>query len=174
MSLRWLAPIALAFLVTVGCHEVHLDYDGRPGEIDVYDDLFSVSVIDEDHVIAVGYFGAIYTTDDGGASWTKRDSGTPNRRATRGASDRPPHPESGPDSRAAASIASSSQGGPGSTMTRAPPAAVRAAPGAVPIGGSTLAPRGSAACLRAAADLAACDAGTRSLRRDTSASASSC
>jgi photosystem II stability/assembly factor-like uncharacterized protein len=71
-----LAALAVLWIGGVGCHEVHFEPRVTSGEIGVYDDLFSVSVIDEDHVIAVGYFGAIYTTDDGGASWTKRESET--------------------------------------------------------------------------------------------------
>jgi photosystem II stability/assembly factor-like uncharacterized protein len=73
---RWLGFVALAALVSIGCHEVHLDYDGRPGEIDVYDDLFSVSVADEQHAVAVGYYGAAYWTADGGDTWKKGETGT--------------------------------------------------------------------------------------------------
>ena len=39
----------------------------RPGEIDIYDDLFAVSVADAEHVVAAGYWGSVYVSDDGGA-----------------------------------------------------------------------------------------------------------
>lgn len=73
---RWLATLALALLASIGCHEVHLDYDGRPGEIDVYDNLFSVSVADDQHAVAVGYYGAAYWSEDGGETWKKGTTGT--------------------------------------------------------------------------------------------------
>lgn len=77
MSLRrWLAPTALAALVWLGCHEVHLDYDSGLGEIGVYDDLFSVSVPDDQHAVAVGYYGAVYWTEDAGETWKKGTTNT--------------------------------------------------------------------------------------------------
>lgn len=43
---------------------------------EINDDLFSVSVIDPANAVAVGYYGAILQTQDGGATWLRRDSGT--------------------------------------------------------------------------------------------------
>jgi photosystem II stability/assembly factor-like uncharacterized protein len=66
-----------AFLLLVwaaaalGCHEYHFDYTVKPGEIQVYDDLYSVSSPDPDHAVAVGYYGAVYYTEDGGETWDK-------------------------------------------------------------------------------------------------------
>lgn len=48
----------------------------QPGEIDIYDDLFSVSVADEQHAVAVGYHGSIYWTEDGGDTWNKGEAPT--------------------------------------------------------------------------------------------------
>ena len=73
---RWLASTALAVFALSGCHEVHLDYDREPGEIDVYDNLFSVSVADEQHAVSVGYYGAAYWTADGGNTWKKGATNT--------------------------------------------------------------------------------------------------
>ncbi len=73
------AYLALCLAVTVGslaCHQ--LDFDSRvgEGEIGIYDDLFSVSVVDENHTVAVGYHGAAYWTSDGGKTWNKGETGT--------------------------------------------------------------------------------------------------
>jgi photosystem II stability/assembly factor-like uncharacterized protein len=70
--LRHFVAACVAFAVAgLACHQ--LDYSPRvpEGEIDIYDDLFAVSVVDEEHAVAVGYYGAIYWTDDGGESWHK-------------------------------------------------------------------------------------------------------
>lgn len=74
--LRWLAPLALAAVATISCHDVHLDYDRAAGEIDVFDDLFSVSVVDDTNAVAVGYYGAAYYTRDAGTTWKKGSTGT--------------------------------------------------------------------------------------------------
>ena len=63
-------PLLLA-LLAFGCHEVHLDYSQSPGEIVLYDDLYSVSMPDENHAVAVGYYGSAYFTSDGGESWNQ-------------------------------------------------------------------------------------------------------
>jgi photosystem II stability/assembly factor-like uncharacterized protein len=57
-----------------GCHV--LDFTPRygKGEIDIFDDLFSVSVTDDQRVVAVGYHGSIYYTADGGENWSKAAS----------------------------------------------------------------------------------------------------
>jgi len=74
---RHLFVACLAIAVAgLGCHQ--LDFSPRvpEGEIDIYDDLFAVSVVDENHVVAVGYHGAIYWTQDAGESWHKGKTGT--------------------------------------------------------------------------------------------------
>lgn len=53
------------------CHEVHLDYSQSPGEIVLFDDLYSVSMPDENHAVAVGYYGSAYFTLDGGETWSR-------------------------------------------------------------------------------------------------------
>jgi photosystem II stability/assembly factor-like uncharacterized protein len=75
--LRILAAAGAALLLAgTGCQV--LDYSPRyaEGEIDIFDDLFSVAVPDEDHAVAVGYLGTAYWTEDGGDSWSKGRTGT--------------------------------------------------------------------------------------------------
>jgi photosystem II stability/assembly factor-like uncharacterized protein len=67
----WLIVPALLALAGIGCHEVHLDFDKHESEIVLFDDLYSVSVVDEDHAVAVGYYGTVYWTEDGGESWQR-------------------------------------------------------------------------------------------------------
>lgn len=59
-----------------GCHVLDFSPRYAPDEIDILDDLFAVSVVDENHVVAVGYHGATYYTEDGGDSWLKGSSDT--------------------------------------------------------------------------------------------------
>lgn len=78
MGLRSSALLALAGLaaVSLACHEMHFDPQAGSGEIEIYDDLFSVSAVDDQHVVAAGYWGAIYRSEDGGQSWVKAETGT--------------------------------------------------------------------------------------------------
>jgi hypothetical protein len=73
-----LSAVALsAFAVfQAGCHV--LDYSPRfgEGEIGIFDDLFSVSVIDDQRVVAAGYHGSIYVTQDAGANWIRASADT--------------------------------------------------------------------------------------------------
>lgn len=68
---------ALALLAGLGlglaaaCHEVHFEPRENSREIQIHDDLFAVSVVDAEHVVAAGYWGSIYTSFDGGESWQK-------------------------------------------------------------------------------------------------------
>ena len=51
------------------CHEVHFDPNKSSSEkIDIYDDLFAVSAPTPQNVVAAGYWGSVYVSDDGGAS----------------------------------------------------------------------------------------------------------
>ena len=65
--------LALSILAIggLGCH--NLDFSSRygKGEIDIFDDLYSLAVVDGEHVVAVGYQGTAYFTEDGGESWKK-------------------------------------------------------------------------------------------------------
>jgi photosystem II stability/assembly factor-like uncharacterized protein len=68
----WIAIAA----ASVGCHQFDFSPRTAEGAIDIYDDLFAVSASDEMHTVAVGYHGAAYWTDDGGATWNKGETGT--------------------------------------------------------------------------------------------------
>jgi photosystem II stability/assembly factor-like uncharacterized protein len=71
---RTLAIAALA--VTFGCHDYSIDFSDSGDEIRIFDDLYSVSMVDEDHAVAVGYYGAAYWTEDGGANWHRGRTST--------------------------------------------------------------------------------------------------
>jgi photosystem II stability/assembly factor-like uncharacterized protein len=61
---------------SVACHQLDFSPRVAEGDIDIYDDLFSVSVVDEKHTVAVGYHGAAYWMGDGGKTWHKGTTGT--------------------------------------------------------------------------------------------------
>jgi photosystem II stability/assembly factor-like uncharacterized protein len=69
---RVIAALAPCLVLGPGCHEVHFDDHVAPGQIDVYDDLFAVSMPSEQRAVAVGYRGAVYVSENGGDSWEKR------------------------------------------------------------------------------------------------------
>ena len=80
---RWSARSALALaglsafvLAAVGCHETHFSTEQPPGEIGIYDDLFAVSSPEPNTVVAAGYWGSVYVSNDSGKSWTKGETGT--------------------------------------------------------------------------------------------------
>lgn len=58
-------------LVATGCQVLDFSPRYAEGEIDIFDNLFSVAVPDEDHAVAVGYLGTAYWTEDGGETWHK-------------------------------------------------------------------------------------------------------
>ncbi len=75
--MTWLRSLLAASVVfAVGCHVP--DYSPRfgPDEIAIYDDLFAVSTPNGEHVVAVGFFGTVYVSKDGGTTWDKAESGT--------------------------------------------------------------------------------------------------
>ena len=73
----WLAvPLAFALVFAAGCHEYRFYPVDYQGGIDIFDDLFAVSVPTADHIVAGGYWGAIYVSQDGGNSWKKAKTGT--------------------------------------------------------------------------------------------------
>jgi photosystem II stability/assembly factor-like uncharacterized protein len=77
VAIRTLALCALITLIAgLGCHDISIDFSDVGDEIRIHDDLYSVSMVDEDHAVAVGYYGATYWTEDGGDSWNKGHSGT--------------------------------------------------------------------------------------------------
>jgi photosystem II stability/assembly factor-like uncharacterized protein len=63
-------------LLLAGCQEAVYEKKFGPGDIDVYDDLYSATAVKDTHAWAAGYFGSIYRTTDGGAVWRKLDSQT--------------------------------------------------------------------------------------------------
>jgi photosystem II stability/assembly factor-like uncharacterized protein len=67
---------ALALLLPIACHDSHFELSGGHGEIEVPDDLFTVSAVDSDVALAAGYWGSIYRTEDAGKSWVKTETGT--------------------------------------------------------------------------------------------------
>lgn len=73
-SARYLALCAL--VASLGCHDYSIDFSDSGDEIRIYDDLYSVSMVDEEHAVAVGYYGAAYRTDDGGLSWRRGQTST--------------------------------------------------------------------------------------------------
>jgi photosystem II stability/assembly factor-like uncharacterized protein len=74
---RTVVAACLALLLaSVGCHQLDFSPRVAHGEIGIYDDLFAVSVVDENHAMAVGYHGAAYWTADGGETWQKGETGT--------------------------------------------------------------------------------------------------
>jgi photosystem II stability/assembly factor-like uncharacterized protein len=76
--IRFELVLAAVFLISsLACHEFHVDFNrGTGGEIVLFDDLYSVSVVDDQHVVAVGYYGAAYSTSDGGDSWWQGSTDT--------------------------------------------------------------------------------------------------
>jgi photosystem II stability/assembly factor-like uncharacterized protein len=68
--------VLVALLVAIGCHGHDFSPRTQAGEIDIFDDLFAVSLADEQHAVAVGYHGAAYWTEDGGERWHKGDTKT--------------------------------------------------------------------------------------------------
>jgi photosystem II stability/assembly factor-like uncharacterized protein len=76
LRLRPFAALSCALLFTLACHEVHFEPKGEDGEIGIFDDLFAVTVVNDDLVLASGYWGTIYRSEDSGQSWTKSATGT--------------------------------------------------------------------------------------------------
>lgn len=71
----WFRCLPLLPLAALACHEIDYSHSQRPGAIEIYDDLFAVSAPTPQLAVAVGYYGAIYQTENGGDSWAKRASG---------------------------------------------------------------------------------------------------
>ncbi|MEE2673501.1 MAG: YCF48-related protein [Myxococcota bacterium] len=69
--------IGLVVAVSIGCHEFDIDFArGTGGDIILYDDLYSISVVNDQKAVAVGYYGAVYATADGGESWVQGTTDT--------------------------------------------------------------------------------------------------
>jgi len=73
-TLRLLTAAVPLMWFAVACNELQLSQQST--ETDLFDDLYSVAVIDAQHVIAVGDHGSIYRTEDGGQRWQKAESST--------------------------------------------------------------------------------------------------
>lgn len=73
---RWLSCLGMAAWLPLACHDVHFNVEGEGGAIEIFDDLFAVSVVSGDHAVAAGYWGAIYVTRDGGSTWAKSRTDT--------------------------------------------------------------------------------------------------
>lgn len=71
-----LAGLSAVAFVSVGCHETHFSMDKATGEIEIYDDLFAVSSPDPNTVVAAGYWGSVYVSNDAGKTWKKGETGT--------------------------------------------------------------------------------------------------
>lgn len=71
-----LVGLLVLVCLALGCHDVHFEPRSGAGEIITYDDLFAVSPVGENQVVASGYWGAIYVSDDGGGHWERADTGT--------------------------------------------------------------------------------------------------
>ena len=73
---RLVTALTLAIFFQAGCHV--MDFSPRYGEneIGIFDDLFAVSVVDDRRVLAAGYHGAIYRTENGGDDWQKASTDT--------------------------------------------------------------------------------------------------
>jgi photosystem II stability/assembly factor-like uncharacterized protein len=71
-----LAGLSASAFVALGCHETHFSTDQKSGEIEIYDDLFAVSSPDPNTVVAAGYWGSIYVSNDAGKTWKKGETGT--------------------------------------------------------------------------------------------------
>lgn len=79
MKRTWLPVSLLGLLVaaSIGCHEFDIDFSrGTGGKIVLYDDLYSISVVDDQNAVAVGYYGAAYATSDGGETWIQGTTDT--------------------------------------------------------------------------------------------------
>jgi photosystem II stability/assembly factor-like uncharacterized protein len=64
-------------MASFGCHDFSIDFSrGTGGKIVLYDDLYSISVVDDDNAVAVGYYGAAYSTADGGQTWVQGTTDT--------------------------------------------------------------------------------------------------
>ena len=69
--------LLLAVVSVLACATEVYEEEFEAGEIGgIYDDLYSVAAVGENHAWAGGYFGAVYRTTDGGGSWQKLETGT--------------------------------------------------------------------------------------------------
>lgn len=66
----------VAVVLLCSCHEVTFEYNDAVDNIVIADDLFAVSVVSDEHVVAAGYWGSIYFTNDGGSSWKRAHTET--------------------------------------------------------------------------------------------------
>jgi photosystem II stability/assembly factor-like uncharacterized protein len=62
-------------LASLACHSAEFHPKYAAGEIDLYDDLFTVNV-DGSRIVAGGYWGTIFVSEDAGRTWTKSETHT--------------------------------------------------------------------------------------------------
>ncbi len=75
--MTWRSATLVALLVAaIGCHDYSIDFSDSGDEIRIFDDLYSISIIDDSHAVTVGYYGAVYWTADGGQNWRRGQTGT--------------------------------------------------------------------------------------------------
>ncbi len=68
----WLVTLC----AVLGCHDFSIDFSGDGEEIRIFDDLYSISMVDDDYAVTVGYYGAAYWTADGGDTWRRGKTST--------------------------------------------------------------------------------------------------
>lgn len=68
--------VAVAAVFLSACHDTHFVPRVAEGELGIYDDLYAVASPGNNRVIAVGYFGAIFLSEDGGNKWERRSANT--------------------------------------------------------------------------------------------------
>lgn len=73
---RMLVPLLAVLTVAFGCHETEFKPVSKPGLISIYDNLFAVDAVNDDLVLAAGYWGSIYRSADGGKTWWKAQTDT--------------------------------------------------------------------------------------------------
>lgn len=74
-----ISSAALALLIALahaGCRDGDFAPRRGAGGVGIYDDLFSASVADASHVVAVGYHGAAHWSEDGGETWHEGETAT--------------------------------------------------------------------------------------------------
>jgi photosystem II stability/assembly factor-like uncharacterized protein len=71
-----LACLAVCVFASAGCHDTNFSPEAETGDITIFDDLFAVSAPSPDYVVAAGYWGAIYVSEDAGKTWKKGETGT--------------------------------------------------------------------------------------------------
>jgi len=75
-SVLALAGLSASAFASVGCEEINFTPELQSADIKIYDDLFAVSAPTPQNVVAAGYWGAVYVSEDAGKTWKKGETGT--------------------------------------------------------------------------------------------------